>query len=161
MLGFGDQIGHLTGAPNLDTGFQANPYRMVNLGGASAPEQVPFQRIRQSAQGTVHGLIPINNRITPYIVLRPSYRFYWDDWGMLAHTAELRGYLPVGPVELRLTGRYQHQNGAVFGSLINGAPAYASGMGKKCGSCLSSSSAQLYFTNDPKLYAMDTFYLDV
>jgi Protein of unknown function (DUF3570) len=163
VLGFGDQIGHLTGAPNMDTGLQANPYRMVNLAGAATYEQVPFQRIRQSAQATLHGIIPTRNRITPYVALRPSYRFYWDDWGLLAHTVELRGYLPVGPVELRLGGRYYNQNAAVFSNLINGAPGYTTAMpmGKKCGSCFSSSSTGLYFTSDPKLYAWDAFYLDV
>ena len=32
--------------------------------------------------------------------------------------AELRGYLPVGPVEFRLSGRYYNQNAAVFSNAV-------------------------------------------
>src|SRR5207248_5506391 len=112
-------------------------------------------------QATLHGIIPTGNRITPYVVLRPSYRFYWDDWGLLAHAAEVRGYLPIGPVELRLTGRYYNQNAASFASLVNGSPGYPSSMGKKCTSCFSSASTGMYLTNDPKLYAFDALLVDV
>jgi hypothetical protein len=146
----------------MNTGYQQNPYRTVNLAGGGMPgEMLPLQRIRQSVQLTLHGIIPTGNRVTPYIVLRPSYRFYWDDWAMLAHDVELRGYLPLGPVELRLTGRYHNQNAAAFASFVNGAFLYPSGMGKTCGSCLSSSSTGLFYTSDPKLNAFDAFYLDV
>jgi hypothetical protein len=160
VIGFGDQIGHLTGTPNMNTGYQANPYRTVSLGGAQANDTVPWQRIRHTVQATLHGIIPTGNRITPYIVLRPSYRFYWDDWGLVAHTAELRGYLPVGPVELRLSGRYYNQNAATFANVVAGTPNYPSGMGKPCTSCFSSSSTGLYYTSDPKLNAFYSFYLD-
>ena len=79
---------------------------------------------------------------------------------MLTHAPEVRAYLPVGPVEFRLTGRYYIQNAASFTSLVNGQPAYASGVGKPCGTCLSSSSRSLYYTSDPKLYAWDSFFLE-
>jgi hypothetical protein len=161
ILGFGDELGHVTGSPNGSTGFQANPYRMVNLGGSPTREVVPFQRIRQSVQASLHWMIPTRNRIVPYLVFRPSYRFYWDDWGVNAHTVELRSHVPVGPVELRLTGRYYNQGSASFASLVNGTPSYPSGMGKHCTACLSDASRGLFYTSDPKLYAGDTFFLDV
>jgi hypothetical protein len=86
VIGFGDQIGHISGTPTMNSGYQGNPYRLVNLGGSATRETVPFQRIRQSAQLTFHWLIPTRNSITPYLVFRPSYRIYWDDWGLLTHT---------------------------------------------------------------------------
>jgi hypothetical protein len=161
VLGFGDRIGSITGLPNSDTGFLANPYRSVNLGGSPAPEQLPFQRIRQSVQLTFHWLISTGNRIVPYLVFRPSYRFYWDDWGILSHTPELRWYVPVGPVEFRLTGRYYNQNAAVFANTLEGRPGYPNSMGKPCGTCISDASRGFYYTADPKLYATDSFFVDV
>src|SRR5207253_9825296 len=46
VLGFGDRIGHLTGGPNRDPGYQTNPCRMAHPGGASAAEVVPVPGIR-------------------------------------------------------------------------------------------------------------------
>jgi Protein of unknown function (DUF3570) len=167
LIGFGDKIGDPIGTPTKDSGYQANPYRSVNLGGSPARESVPFQRLRQSAALTLRWLIPIHNPITPYLVLRPSYRIYWDDWGLVAHTPELRFHLPVGPVEFRLTGRYYTQNAVSFSSLVDGSINYANGQGKACTTCLMQStrqsgdgSARLYYTSDPKLYAWDSFFLE-
>jgi hypothetical protein len=160
VLGYGDRLGSLSGLPNSDTGFLANPYRTVNLGGSPAPEQVPFQRIRQSVQLTFHWLISTGNRVVPYLAFRPSYRFYWDDWGILSHTPELRWYLPIGPVELRLTGRYYTQNASVFSSLIDGRPSYTNSQGLPCNTCVSEASRGFYYTSDPKLYAFDSFLVE-
>ena len=86
MLGFGTP----------DNGWQANPYRTVNLGGAPARESVPFQRIRQSAAAALYWHFAVPSRIMPYLAFRPAYRFYWDDWGLLSPTPELRMYVPIG-----------------------------------------------------------------
>lgn len=161
VIGFGDQLGHVTGEPNGDSGYQANPYRQVKVGGSPIPEVVPFQRIRQSVQAALHWMIPTNNRIVPFLAFRPSYRFYWDDWGVQAHAPELRGYLPIGPAELRLTGRYYIQSAAVFANLDSGSPSYPSGMGKPCGTCVSDASRGLFYSSDPKLYGWSSFLLDV
>ena len=160
VIGFGDKIGHITGTPNENSGYQANPYRSVNLGGSPARELVPFQRIRQSIGLTIHWIIPIENRTVPFLAFRPGYRFYWDDWGIRSHTPELRMYLPVGPAELRLTGRYYSQNSAVFGSLVDGMPSYLGNQGKPCNTCISSGSRGLFYTSDPKLYAFDAFLVE-
>ena len=166
VIGFGDQLGHLTGSPNEHSGYQANPYRSVNVGGSPVREQVPFQRIRQAVALTLHWYIPTGNSLSPYLLFRPSYRFYWDDWGMLSHTPELRMYVPVGPVEFRVTGRYYTQNAASFTSLVEGAPSYANGAGRPCGTCIDEASreikgaTQLFFTSDPKLYAFDSFFVE-
>jgi hypothetical protein len=160
ILGFGSEIGKITGEPNVNTGYQANPYRGVNVGGSPSRELVPFQRIRQSVAGSLNWIIPTENRITPFVSFRPSYRFYWDDWGILSHTPELRVYLPVGPVEFRLTGRYYLQNAATFTSEVDGKPMYLGSQGKPCTTCLSSASRGLFYTSDPKLYAFDAFFLE-
>ncbi len=166
VIGFGSKIGDPTGTPDKDSGYQANPYRSVNLGGSPARESVPFQRIRQSVSLTLRWYVPTGSRTTPYLIFRPSYRFYWDDWGMLTHTPELRMYIPVGPVEFRFTGRYYVQNAASFASLVDGSPAYPNGQGKPCTQCTAQSTrendsgARLYYTSDPKLYAWDSFFLE-
>jgi hypothetical protein len=160
VIGFGDKIGHISGTPTASTGYQGNPYRLVNLGGSATRETVPFQRIRQTVQLTLRWLIPTGNSITPYLVFRPSYRLYWDDWGLLSHTPELRMYVPIGPVELRVTGRYYTQNEVSFGSLIEGNASYTNGQGKPCNTCISDGSRGLFYTSDPKLYAFDSFLVE-
>jgi hypothetical protein len=160
VVGFGDKLGHISGTPTQDTGYQGNPYRLVNLGGSATRELVPSQRIRQSVQLSLHWMIPTGNRITPFLAFRPSYRFYWDDWGMLAHTPELRFYLPIGPVELRVTGRYYTQNDVSFGSLVEGNANYTNGQGRPCNTCISDGSRGLFYTSDPKLYAFDSFLVE-
>jgi hypothetical protein len=72
----------------------------------------------------------------------------------------LRFYLPIGPVELRLTGRYYNQNAVSFGSLVDGNPSYPAGQGKPCNTCISDGSRGLYYTSDPKLYAFDSFLVE-
>src|SRR5262249_47831343 len=71
LIGFGD----------INNGYQANPYRSVNLGGAPAREQVPYQRLRNSASAAFHIYAPTGGRVVPYLAFRIGYRFYWDDWG--------------------------------------------------------------------------------
>lgn len=71
-------------------GYQASPYRFVGLGGDGfgcrdaelcLPEQVPAQRMRHAlaARG--------QQALGPDLSLELAYRIYWDDWGMLSHTA--------------------------------------------------------------------------
>lgn len=152
VLGFG----------NRDNGWLANPYRTVNLGGAPARELVPYQRIRQSLALSANYLIALPFRRMPYLAFRPSYRFYWDDWGITSHTPELRMYVPAGPVEFRVTGRYYWQTQAVFWSDDGAAPFYPGGMGLRCTTCtLAASRNGLFFTSDPKLsrFAAEFFEL--
>ena len=152
VLGFG----------NRENGWLANPYRTVNLGGAPARELVPYQRIRQSVSASTHYIIPLPFRRMPYLAFRPSYRFYWDDWGVLSHTPELRTYIPVGPVEFRVTGRYYWQTQAVFWSDNGSVPFYPGGIGLRCTTCfLTQSRNNLFYTSDPKLSRFAAEFLEL
>jgi hypothetical protein len=151
----------VVGFGTKDNGFQANPYRPVLLGGSPTPEQVPFQRIRHALAASLQWMIPTPSRITPWVVLRPSYRFYIDDWSVTSHTPELRLYVPVGPTEFRLTGRYYWQGAASFWNEVDGAPAYPGNMGKPCTSCNLQAAGLTYYTADPKLGNMTTGFLEL
>lgn len=143
----------VVGFGTADNGWQGNVYRTVNLGGAPARELVPYQRIRQAAAAQLTWAIPLPIRLMPFLAFRPSYRLYWDDWGLLSHTAELRMHVPVGPVELRVTGRLYFQNHVSFWSDDGVRPSYPQGVqGLHCSTCvLKSSRDGLWYTADPKL----------
>jgi hypothetical protein len=151
VLGFG----------NADNGYQANPYRVIPMGGGH--EMEPFQRIRQAAALSLHWVIPLRMRLMPYIAFRPAYRFYWDDWGILSHTPELRMYVPAGPVEFRVTGRYYTQREASFWSDGGGVtPMYPNGVGLHCTTCLlASSKSGLFLTADPKLSPFSSAFFEL
>ena len=166
VQGFGAKKGKVTGQPDADTGFQGNAYRSVMLGGSPSREVVPFQRIRQSVSAALHVTIPTGVRIFPYIGLRPSYRYYTDDWSIHANAVELRTYFPVGPVELRVTGRWYGQSGASFYTEVNGTPNYegSASRGLPCTGCRSAAShgaTRLYYTADPKLSPFSAVFLEV
>jgi hypothetical protein len=138
------------GFGSADNGYQANPYRTIALGGGHEIE--PFQRFRQSASAAVHWTLALPFRSMPYLGLRPSYRVYWDDWGLISHAPELRVYAPLGPVEIRVTGRAYWQNAASFWSDNGSVPTYPNGMGLHCTSCFSAAAREgVYQTADPKL----------
>jgi hypothetical protein len=159
------------GFGNKDNGFQANPYRTVLLGGSPNREVVPFQRIRLAWTLALHMVAPIGSRVVPFLAFRPAYRIYWDDWGILSHTPELRMHLPIGLAELRITGRYYKQGAASFYREQFGTPAYVNtpgepngAAGAPCPTCLGSFSHgpnALFFTADPKLSAFGDMLLDV
>jgi hypothetical protein len=154
----------IVGFGSVDNGYQANPYRQANMGGANSDEKVPYQRIRQQATANLNLLIPIRSPLVPYLAFRPAFRFYWDDWTVLGSTTELRAFLPVGPVEFRLTGRYYQQRAASFWSdLGDGKPFYKAGSGGKfCQYCLASSSHGVkFYTSDPKLSEFQTMFLEL
>lgn len=167
VLGFGSSKGKVTGAPDAQTGFQSNAYRSVLLGGSPARDTLPFQRVRQSFTGAVYLTLPVDSHLVPYLVFRPSYRYYFDDWDVKAHTVELRTHLPIGPTELRLTGRYYSQGHAIFyaESAVTGAPDYtgAAAMGLPCTTCYAESShgTNRYFTADPKLSSFSSTFVEL
>lgn len=162
------EIGCL-GFGNTQNGWLANPYRTVNLGGAPSREQVPFQRIRQAATAGVHWLVPTGIRLMPYLAFRPAFRLYWDDWGVISESPELRLFVPVGPTELRVTGRFYNQNSVSFWSDDGVRPFYAPGtQGLPCTTCtLASSRFQpdgkpaLFYTSDPKLGAFTSEFFEL
>src|SRR5262249_35255147 len=166
VLGFGSEKGKVTGSPNANTGFQANAYRAVNLGGSPSRESVPFQRVRQSFNVAFHLIFPTQGRVMPWIAVRPAYRYYLDDWNVKAHSVELRTFVPIGPTELRLTGRYYTQTQASFYSDVGGKPSYMgdASRGLPCGSCYADASHgpdQLFFTADPTLTRCSSGFIEL
>jgi hypothetical protein len=166
VSGFGSAKGGVTGSPDATTGFQSNAYRAVNLGGAPARESVPFQRVRQSFSAALHILFPTHGVLVPYVAIRPSYRYYFDDWSVHASTVELRTFLPVGPVEFRVTGRYYTQTAASFYDDDGGVPNYtgSAAHGLPCTHCdagVSHGANALFYTADPKLSAFSSMFIEL
>jgi hypothetical protein len=91
-------------------GFQANPYRtMFTTAGQSLPENHPRTRIRHAVAGSGRVFAPSSG--TTAI---GSYRFYTDDWGVRAHTIEMRALQELGPVEVGARYRMHIQSAADF-----------------------------------------------
>jgi hypothetical protein len=159
VIGFGDK----------SNGFQANPYRTVLLGGSPSREFVPFQRIRFSVSLALQIALPVGLRWMRAITFRPYYRYYQDDWGVVSHTPELRTYVPLGPIELRFTGRYYTQTHSSFWREQFGLPAYINTVGDPMGSsgafCTDCRDEKMrtmrFYTADPKLSAFSDFYFEV
>jgi hypothetical protein len=95
---------------------------------------------------------------------------YWDDWGIVSHTPELRTHLPIGPVEFRVTGRYYQQQAASFWSDDGIKPFYSpdpktgSAGGLNCYTCVLSQSSDpraRFYTGDPKLGDYTSTYLEL
>lgn len=78
-------VGAITYDLVLLDGFQHNPYRQVQFGAATFAERHPDSRIRQAAALSVRRFVP---RTETTVIA--AYRFYRDDWGIVAHTPELR-----------------------------------------------------------------------
>lgn len=158
----GYEVG-IIGFGTAQNGWQANPYRTVNLGGAPARELVPYQRIRQAASTALYWTLPLPIRLMPYLAFRGAYRLYWDDWGLVSHTPELRLYVPIGPVEWRITGRWYTQNHVTFWSDNGVTPFYPQGVqGLRCTTCLRADSRRLlWYTSDPKLGDMTSEFLEL
>jgi len=100
------------------TGPQDNPYRQVR---DSLPETHPLLRRRGALSGFLRYAVPK----TP-LVLEPRYRFYGDDWGIVAHAIDLRAHVRfLKRVVLRARYRYYTQTGASFWSADGYYPAEA------------------------------------
>jgi hypothetical protein len=108
-------------------GPQDNPYRKVRDG---LDESHPRLRRRLALSGFLRWAVPK----TP-LVLESRYRFYADDWGIIAHSPEVRAHARLGKrVILRLRYRFYHQTGAYFWREDNNY-----------------GSDTIYRTNDPKM----------
>lgn len=139
-------------------GYQANPYRRALVSGNPLREEVPGLRIRHTLTAALR-LTPVYNAgALRYLALYAKYRFYTDDWHVNAHAPELRATAAVGPLSLRLTGRYYWQSQADFyldqkgdGTTI---PMYA--MGVQRGHC----PTQGCYTGDAKLSKFSAVFLE-
>jgi hypothetical protein len=116
-------------------GYQANPYRRVQIAGTAnlRPESHPDLRTRHAIAATVKWFLP---SIEATVI--GQYRFYADDWDLHAHTPELRLTKDLG--EWMVVGaryRYHRQDAADF---------YQD----------SYTMDQPYLSDDPKLSAFDS-----
>ena len=65
-----------------DDGYLGNPYRSARVGGAFVPENDPRTRSSRALKlGTVGALAGGS-------AVRASYRYFWDNWAIRAHTVE-------------------------------------------------------------------------
>jgi hypothetical protein len=88
-------------------GPQDNPYRRARNGSA---EIHPWIRKRIAPSGWLRWAVP-----KAKMVVEPRYRFYADDWGLVAHAIDGRVHFrPHRDLRLRLRYRFYTQNEAVF-----------------------------------------------
>ena len=119
-------------------GYQSNPYRNVPVPSLDSfvPERHPFTRLRQSVAGSARIFWP-----EAQMTFIPAYRYYWDDWGIHAHTPELRIVQEVGRhADATFMYRYYTQDAAYFWRRFYPDPATLS---------------KPYVTDDPKMTAFD------
>jgi hypothetical protein len=91
------------------SGYQANIYRVVRGGTDPVPERVPGLRVRHAVAGSVRAFLP--TRTTAIA----AYRIYGDDWGIVAHTPELRVVQELmAGLDLRARYRFYTQTAADF-----------------------------------------------
>jgi hypothetical protein len=69
-----------------DSGYLGNPYRAARVFGAAVPENVP--RTRSSRALNLRVIGDIGAPQAPRSALRGSYRYFWDNWDVKAHTFE-------------------------------------------------------------------------
>ncbi len=109
ILGPRDLVDFSFGLDKLN-GYLTDPYKRVTLDpNTSVPEVRPDTRSRKSA------VIKFGHYFTTRGALKTSYRYYWDDWSIRAHTIDLTFDQRVGDkviVTPRL--RYYRQSAAEF-----------------------------------------------
>lgn len=118
-------------------GYQANPYRsaIVPAELGYEPERHPYTRVRQSIAGSARYYV------TPsHTTVIGAYRYYWDSWGIHAHTPELRIVQEVGMhADASVRYRYYTQDAAFFWARFYLPPTMT----------------RPYLTDDPKMSAFD------
>src|SRR5207249_865046 len=82
VLGARDLLDVSLGLERL-TGFLTEPYKVVSVGTGVRPEARPSDRARWSVLTRYGHYYPWRG------ALKTSYRYYWDDWQIHAHTLEL------------------------------------------------------------------------
>ncbi len=88
-------------------GPQDNPYRRSRNG---SPEIHPWIRHRLAPSGWLRWYVP-----KAKMAVEPRYRFYADDWGLIAHAIDARVHFrPHRDLRLRLRYRFYTQNEAKF-----------------------------------------------
>jgi len=94
----------------VQQGDLGNTWNAVPLDtGAYAPETLPRTRVRHALFGKLAQHLPWNG------ALKASYRFYADDWGIVAHTTEVQLLQRFARwLFVRASYRYHTQTGAYF-----------------------------------------------
>lgn len=109
----------------LQTGMLGNTWSSVLLDdGTRGDERMPRQRWRHAFALRLAQWLPWNG------ALKASYRFYVDDWSVLAHTAEATLVQRLaGGLHLRATYRAHHQSAVSFFTKFArpGVPGYRTG----------------------------------
>lgn len=78
--------------PSYQEGLLSTPFHRVYFNDNSLRvEKLPGQRIKIPAS------IRANYFVADHLILRSFYRFYADDWGLIAHTANLETVIKVNP----------------------------------------------------------------
>lgn len=103
-------VAHLDYGLTVQRGQLTNGWNIVPMPhGERELEKVPQERLRHALVGRVAQYLPWNG------ALHGFYRFYDDDWGIRAHTAEVELYQRLSPFSyVRLNYRYHTQTGASF-----------------------------------------------
>jgi hypothetical protein len=103
-------IAYLNYGLTEQNGEMGNTWNAVPLtSGRYGPEILPSHRLRHALVGRVAQWLPWNG------ALKGFYRFYADDWGIVAHTAEAQLHQRVAPwLVLRASYRYHYQSGVDF-----------------------------------------------
>lgn len=84
-----------------DSGYLGNPYRAARVFGAAVPENVP--RTRSSRALNIRAIGDLGSRDA----IRGSYRYFWDNWDVTAHTFEA-GYSRYVGESFLLDGFVRH-----------------------------------------------------
>jgi hypothetical protein len=134
-------------------GYQQNPYRTVKVAGTPTTEVDPNERTRHALSAGAR-VTPVYRRGHYYLTLYGKFRFYIDDWGLISEAPEARAYLGLGPTELRVTGRYYHQNDADF------FRANSQGLAEYTMPVMRDNCPAGCYTGDSKLAHFDSWFLE-
>ena len=98
----------------LEDGYLHSPYRAARLSGLSVPEVYPRTRDSHAvALGIVKGLGSNDGQLNASAHLR--YRYFWDNWGIRAHTVDLAYGSRLGDRwQVEPHYRYYKQSSATF-----------------------------------------------
>ncbi|MEZ4699119.1 MAG: DUF3570 domain-containing protein [Rhodothermales bacterium] len=92
-----------------NSGYLADPYKKVTIGGTEYESASPDSRIRQAA--ALRGIYRLNAAST----IQLGYRFYWDTWNVQSHTVSVNYNRHMAPaVDLGVGVRSYLQGAADF-----------------------------------------------
>lgn len=92
-----------------DDGFLGSPYRVARVFGATVPERNPRTRTSRAVKLRAVGAVAAGQAV------HGDYRYFWDTWGVRAHTIELGYSRYFGEAWLADSFvRFNTQSGALF-----------------------------------------------